>query len=107
MRDSVLHVVFSETVAESLRPALRAAGRDDRIIHLADDLSFGPINPPDPAARRNWIRRELALGIDEADWPVRPNDDFWEAALAGTVRRVAWVSKRTAHEYAGFFEFVW
>ncbi len=107
MRDSVLHIVFSETVARSLSPALRAAGRDDRIVHLADDLSFGPINPPDPAARRDWIRRELALGIDEADWPVRPIDYFWEAALSGAARRVAWVSKRAAHEYAGFLEFVW
>jgi hypothetical protein len=40
------------------------------------------------------------MGLAEAE-------AFWTAALAGDVRRVAWLSRRSAPEYCGFLEWLW
>jgi hypothetical protein len=102
-----LHIVFSDTVGGSLKEALRRVGRRDRVIHLSDNLSFGPINPPDPAARQDWIRAQFLIDLGGREWPAGAIDKFWRAALSTSARRIVWVSKRAAHEYAGFLEFVW
>ena len=107
MTAPVLHIVFSDTVAGSLTEALRQVGRNDCVISLPDDLSFGPINPPDPATRRKWVRQHLSPDLRESEWPVKQTNKFWKAALAASARRIVWVSKRAAHEYAGYLEFVW
>ena len=46
-----LHVVMSLSAPGSLRQALRAAGREDRVVGFPDCLACGPINPPAPASR--------------------------------------------------------
>src|SRR5438094_8848792 len=51
----VLHVVFSESGAASLREAIEARGRDEPVISHPDDLSFGPIGRAEPEDRRRWI----------------------------------------------------
>jgi hypothetical protein len=102
-----LHIVFSDTVGGSLKEALRRVGRRDRVIHLSDNLSFGPINPPDPAARQDWIRAQFLIDLGGREWPAGAIDKFWHAALSTSARRIVWVSKRAAHEYAGFLELLW
>jgi hypothetical protein len=98
------HFVFSESFAHSLRQALRQAGREDAAFCLFDDLSFGPIDPPDPAVRFNWIERELKFDLGDIQ-DLAPTD-FWTNVLATSSRRIVWVSKRDARDIAGFLEWV-
>jgi hypothetical protein len=104
MTRTVFHVVFTPLGAENLRDALRNAGRDERVIGLPDDLRFGPIDSDDLSLRAKWIRNELGLtGWDdiaaESEW-------FWQQALSPDHRTVAWLSRRSAREYAGFLEWL-
>ena len=101
----VLHAVFGDSAGGTLRQALRLASRKERIIVFCDDLSFGPIDPPDPIDRMAWAGREFAFPRDAA--LAKRVGTFWDTALAATGRRVVWVSRRSAHEYAGFLEWIW
>jgi len=101
----VLHLVFHPSAALDLRRALHMAGRADRVVALDDDFSFGPIGAPDLASRAQWV--ETALGYDGWDEVVRKDEAFWAAALTGDCHRVAWLSRRSAQDYAGFLELVW
>ena len=98
-----LHVVFGMSAAGSLRQAFTLIGRDDRVIGLPDNLSFGPINPPEAKARARWV--EEVLNYDP-DWALGI-DAFWDDAVSPNFRAVAWVCRRSASEYAGFLEWVW
>ncbi len=100
----VLHVVFNMSAAESLRQALLQLGIDETVIGLPDDLSIGPIDPPAADLRGQWI--EDILGYDR--WQGQDEADlFWDRATGRDVVPVAWVSCRSAMEFAGFLEFVW
>jgi hypothetical protein len=113
----ILHVVFTDTGAADLREALKTSGRDDAVVSLADNLSFGPIDPVDPKARRNCVEKELGF----SGWPSTPEQDgdngwqdisvkadaFWNESLSRQHRKVAWVSRRSVMEYAGFLEWLW
>ena len=107
MSAPICHILFSETAAHSLGEALQSVGRGDRVIYLPDDLSFGPVNPPDPVAREDWMRRELEFDLTDEAWPIDQVEAFWRKALATSARRIVWVSQLSAPEYAGFLEFVW
>jgi hypothetical protein len=113
MTDCISHFVFSDSFAGSLRKALKQAGRDDRVTCFSDNLAFGPINPPNPAARLGWVSRELMIDfddsssqIDDSSSHIKALDGFWAIALSTSKRRVVWVSVRVASEYAGFLEWV-
>jgi hypothetical protein len=104
MTRTVFHVAFTPLGAENLRGALRNAGRDDRVIGLSDDLRFGPIDSDDLSRRAKWIKNELGLTgwgdiAAESEW-------FWQQALSFDHRMVAWLSRRSAREYAGFLEWL-
>jgi hypothetical protein len=123
--NGVLHIVFSEGAAWSLRGALRRLGRNDRIACLFDDLSYGPIDPPDPQARHQWVVDQLGF----TGWPETPEGvtpfaetefgdveledvpatsrTFWTRALTPGPRRIVWASRRSATEYAGLLEWIW
>lgn len=105
MAASTLHIVFNSSAAAGLRDALQQAGRDERVVSLSDCLSFGPINPPDPELRRRWVEEEL----DYTGWEevIGEATSFWSEALSISNRRVAWLSRRSAQEYAGFLEWLW
>jgi Protein of unknown function/Domain of unknown function (DUF1835) len=105
MTPSVLHIVFTPSGADSLRQALKNAGRDDEVISFFDDLSLGPINPPDSSLRSKWVENEL--GRTEWDDITAESERFWSEALSLEYRKVAWLSRRSAMEYAGFLEWVW
>jgi hypothetical protein len=101
----VLHIVFNSSAAAGLRDALRQAGRDERVVSLSDNLSFGPINPPDPESRRKWVEKELGYtGWEEITGEAA---SFWSEALSAGTRKVAWLSRRSTQEYAGFLEWLW
>lgn len=87
-----------------MRQALARAGRSDRVVSSFDDLSFGPINPPDAEFRTSWVQEELGC----ADWDdvVAGSIPLWNEALSRG-RKIAWMSRRTAQEFAGFLEWVW
>jgi hypothetical protein len=100
-----LHILFTPSAAGDLRETLRHLGRDDRVICLFDCLSFGPINPPDPAARQKWIEDELGYtGWEEV---TDKSEAFWTDALSSSERKIAWTSRRSAQEFAGFLEWLW
>ncbi|WP_407154798.1 DUF3658 domain-containing protein [Bradyrhizobium sp. STM 3557] len=105
MAASMLHIVFNPSAAASLRDALQQAGRDERVISLFDCLSFGPINPPDPEVRWKWVEEEL--GYSGWEKVVGEATSFWHEALSISNRRIAWLSRRSAQEYAGFLEWLW
>jgi Protein of unknown function/Domain of unknown function (DUF1835) len=104
MTQPTLHVVFTPSGAGSLRPALTSAGRDDLVIAFFDDLSFGPINPPASSLRAEWVENEL--GWTGWDGVTAKVERFWHEALAPNRRKVAWLSRRSALEYAGFLEWL-
>jgi hypothetical protein len=105
MTQTTLHVVFTSSGAESLRQALMEAGRDDQVIACFDNLSFGPINPPDSSLRATWVENELGW-TEWGDAAPEP-DRFWHEALSSNHRKVAWLSRRSTMEYAGFLEWLW
>ena len=102
-----LHVAFGESAGGSLRQALHGARRKDRIIVCPENLSFGPIDLK-PSARMAWTERELGLRCAASHRAafVKRCNAFWDKALS-RARRVVWVSRRSASEYAGFLEVVW
>jgi hypothetical protein len=102
---SSLHIVFSPSARASLNKALHDAGRTDRVVCNFDNLALGPINSPDSQTRLDWMEEELRCTGWE--WVHAKEEAFWKAALAEEVRRVAWLSRRSAPEYCGFLEWLW
>src|SRR5580704_6770873 len=100
------HIVFSESGARVLQEALRESGRRDSVIWFPDDLGVGPINPPDPASRDEWVQREFGIDSGEWNWPIEDVDRFWDVTLSAASRRIVWVSRRVVWEYTGFLEFI-
>jgi hypothetical protein len=105
MTQTTRHFVFSPSGAANLAEALEQAGRDDQVVTFFDDLSFGPINPPDSTSRVKWVENELGrAGWDEM---TTESERGWQKALSPDARRVAWLTRRSAMEYAGFLEWSW
>jgi hypothetical protein len=105
MTQTILHFVFTPSGAGGLVQAIKKAGRDDQVIASFDDLSFGPINPPDASLRAKWVENELG----RADWSSVAEDSgrLWEEARFPNGRIVAWLTRRSAKEYAGFLDWLW
>jgi hypothetical protein len=105
MQEPTLHIVFDRHGAETLAKDIWVMSRPDRIALLEDDLSYGPIAPPDPLARWAWAKREFRLRPHEKRRFVKAAD-FWKAALSNADRRIVWMTRQHGDEYAGFLEFV-
>lgn len=100
----ILHVVFTPSGAATLRQVLKTLGRSDSVIAAFDDLSFGPIDPMDLPLRQAWIESEL--GWTDYDIAAETNK-FQREAFAPDRRKIAWFSRRSAKEYAGFLAWLW
>ena len=101
--EPIAHFTFSESFTGSLKQALKQAKRADAVFCFIDDLSFGPIDPSDPAARLEWIDRELFIDFGDREAEIKRLDDFW-ATAAPSAHRIVWVSKHVARERADFLE---
>lgn len=101
-----LHVTFGVRGDQGLRAALKKAGHHERAVPLWDDFGLGPIDPPDPADRWAWAKRELGLFPHSRKLFTKKNN-AWDAALSPGSRKIAWVARRWAHEYCGFLEWLW
>ena len=102
MAQTVAHFVFTASGAGCLVQALRKAGRrDDRVVTTCHDMNIGPIDPSDPLSRKEWFGNELGL-TDRED----VEHDWDEARFPGH-RTVAWLTRRSAMEYAGFLDWLW
>jgi hypothetical protein len=105
MTQTILHFVFTPSGAGCLVQAIKRAGRDDQVIVSFDDMSFGPINPPERSLRAKWVESELG----RADWDCFTDDPerLWDEGRFPNVRKVAWLTRRSAKEYAGFLDWLW
>jgi hypothetical protein len=99
-----LHVLFGGSGAFSVRQAIERTGRTDEVICFHDCFEFGPINPPDPMARAKWVDEILGA----ADWEdvAAQTEIAMTEAIAADARFVAWLSRRDAHWYSGFLEWL-
>src|SRR4051812_28073893 len=105
MTKAPLHIVFTDAGASLLRQALEDADRDDHVISSFEDFSLGPIDSSDFPLRLKWMENELGW----VGWPsiARDSKKFWREALARGPRKIAWLSRRSAMQYAGFLEWLW
>lgn len=101
----LVHVTFGASAAGSLKLALGAIGREEEVLFLADDLSFGPIDPGDVRQRTQWAVDEL--GFHEDAEIASRIEEFWERVIALRTEIVAWVSTRYVTEYCGLLELLW
>jgi hypothetical protein len=83
---------------------LRKAGRDDPVVVTSHDFNVGPIDPSDPPARTKWLEAELGR-TDRKDAP--PSKWDWDESRFPGHRKVAWFTRRSAMEYAGFLDWLW
>jgi Protein of unknown function/Domain of unknown function (DUF1835) len=99
---TTLHFVFTQSGAGCLVQALRKAGRSDPVIVMNDDLSFGPINSSDRDVRTKWVEDELG----EPKWMnIRTGSErLWDDGHAPDNRKILWLTRRSAMEYAGFLD---
>lgn len=90
-----LQIAPGHSAAGTLQVALREVGRDDALLKWPDDLSCGPIDPDDPAAREAW------WGYD--DWDLADElRAFWDRVTTTDERLVVWFSRHAASELAFF-----
>jgi hypothetical protein len=98
------HVVFYSSGAQELRRALKLARVPDRVLCFPDGLAIGPINPPDPAARVDWMVATLDVRRNDWSWLPSRVDAFWKSAALPETRYIVWYSRRSVYEYTGFLE---
>ena len=117
----MLHITFTESGAGCLRRALRKMGLREPVAAFPDNLSFGPIDPPDPDDRRAWTEANLRPPDDRLFQtamvqPAPPFVDgwtsleeetrgFWSLTL-GAEACTVWLTRRVPTEYCGFLAWV-
>jgi hypothetical protein len=83
-----------------LRLALKASGRDDRVVCAFDNLACGPIASDDAEERDVWIDTEI--GVEGWREVIDRGDDVVAASLSATGDIIAWYSPNVASIAAGF-----
>jgi len=104
---NTIHVVFSSTGARTLGRALRQAGRADRVVNFPDGLAIGPIDPPDPRQRVDWLVKTLDFRRRDWGWLPWRVEQFWNRLSDLDAHYVAWTSRRSVYEYTGLLELIW
>jgi hypothetical protein len=104
MTQTIVHFVFTASGAGCLVQALRKAGRDDQVVVTDHGFNIGPIDPSDPDARANWLENELGR-IDRKS--AARSERSWDESRFPGHRKVAWLTRRSAMEYAGFLDWLW
>jgi Protein of unknown function/Domain of unknown function (DUF1835) len=104
MTQTIVHYVFTPSGSGCLVRALRNAGRDDQVVVTSHGFNMGPIDPSDPSARARWLEDELGQ-VDRKD--AARSERAWDESLFPGHRKVAWLTRRSAMEYAGFLDWLW
>ena len=104
MTQITVHFVFTLSGAGCLVRALRSAGRDDQVVVTSHGFNVGPIDPSDPSARAKWLENELGR-IDPKD--AARSERSWDETRFPGHRKVAWLTRRSTAEYAGFLDWLW
>jgi len=104
MMQPTVHFVFTLSGAGNLVRALRKAGRKDPVVRTWHDLNFGPIDPSDALARPIWLEKELGRTEPE---DRAPSERDWDDSQSAGHRKIVWLSRRSAHEYCGFLNWLW
>jgi hypothetical protein len=104
MTQTIVHYVFTPSGSGCLVRALRNAGRNDQVVVTSHGLNMGPIDPSDPSARARWLEDELGQ-VDRKD--AARSERAWNESLFPDHRKVAWLTRRSAMEYAGFLDWLW
>jgi hypothetical protein len=104
MTQTVVHYVFTPSGYGTLVRALRSAGRNDPVVVTSHGLNAGPIDPSDPSARARWLEDELGL-VDRKG--AARSKRVWDESLFPGHRKIAWLTRRSALEYAGFLDWLW
>ncbi|MFI6999213.1 DUF3658 domain-containing protein [Nocardia sp. NPDC050175] len=99
---STVHVAPSAIAADGIRAALRVAGDDAEVLAYHDDLSCGPIDTAALLRRTEWwatayVGDYARMLREEEDGVVA---EGWWQRVAGDVRSVVWVGRRSAREVA-------
>ncbi len=97
-----LHVAPGDSAGGSLSQAIRTAGRDDEVLSFLDDLSCGPIDSDDPAARSAW----WSPFYSEDRGFTAYDTAFWSRVLTTDAPLVVWVGRHSAQELAFFLAWV-
>ena len=100
---ATLHVTFGLSAAASLREAIAVERPDDCVVAFRDDLSFGPIDPPEPRRRAEWIADHL--NFEWWDDIALSESDVWGTISTWRGDTIAWFSRTSASEHANFLEF--
>ncbi|HKP26592.1 MAG TPA: DUF3658 domain-containing protein [Dongiaceae bacterium] len=94
---STLHISPGLSAGGLIVQAVRGAERPDKVLSWPDDLSCGPIDSDDPAARAAWWAR-----FDD-DWKIEDSlREFWERVRTTDDRLVVWFGRHSASELAFF-----
>jgi hypothetical protein len=104
MTQITAHFVFTLSGGGCLVRALRSARRDDQVVVTSHGFNVGPIDPSDPSARAEWLENELGR-IDPKD--AARSERSWDETRFPGHRKVAWLTRRSAVEYAGFLDWLW
>ena len=92
-----LHIAPGLSAGGLIVQAVRGAGRHDKVLSWPDDLSCGPINSDDPAARATW------WAPYHGDWKIEADlRAFWEHVRTTDDRLVVWFGRHSASELAFF-----
>lgn len=89
---STIHLTNGDVAAESLRTALRDAGRSDRVHALRDDLAVGPLRGVDdaPDVRADFWDRVSADTRRDFPREIREQDAALESIVRAEVNLVVW-----------------
>lgn len=97
----VIHATFSDSAAGHLKEAL-GFPRTSTIMPLRDFLDIGPIDRNHGELRMKWMHEHLGVPLISG----AHLDQFWAEVASPANRIVAWVSRRSAREYAGLLALV-
>jgi hypothetical protein len=84
---------------------LRARGRSDAVVSLADDLSWGPIASGDVARRAEYFESECPIP-GGWDWLAEADAEFWREAAQPADERLIWVTRGSPKELAGYLAYL-
>ena len=89
---STIHLSNGDVAAESLRTALREAGRDDRVHSLRDDLAVGPLRGIDDSPEARAAFWDRVSGDTKRDFvrEFREQAAALETIVRGEANLVVW-----------------